>query len=323
MKKETKSAPKGYYFTKSGNLVKGRLTKDAEERGARLSDPKDKQRSKIPPVTQYNEGIDENAEKWNKLSDDQKLDLLLGVFKDSDEAEKYVEFKWNDLPDVATQNMHLGEDLDVGHQDNEPGMLKKDLYVVAKYALELCKMLDKYEGDVEVDFPHWWQSKVIKARDYISKAKHYLDGEENVVEEGEKTTPWEVISHESAKDDTGQTFFKVVAKIHGVEVEEEYYTKNNQPLGDESLKRFVTSSYAHDANIKRVKDDEDHLDEIEMKASETFDPNGKEIHTIIPYYSGTGVRHRYIRSFYNLSDARAYAKEEIGGGYDIITNTIS
>ena len=51
---ETKGAPKGHYFTKSGNLVKGRLTKDARERGARLSDPKDKQRSKIPPVTQYN-----------------------------------------------------------------------------------------------------------------------------------------------------------------------------------------------------------------------------------------------------------------------------
>lgn len=52
---ETKSAPAGHYFTKSGNLVKGRLTKDAEERGARKSDPKDKQRSKVPPVTQYSE----------------------------------------------------------------------------------------------------------------------------------------------------------------------------------------------------------------------------------------------------------------------------
>ena len=53
---ETKGAPSGHYFTASGNLVKGRLTKAAREKGARLSDPKDKQRSKIPPVTQYNEG---------------------------------------------------------------------------------------------------------------------------------------------------------------------------------------------------------------------------------------------------------------------------
>ena len=57
LKGETKGAPKGHYFTKSGNLVKGRLTKDAREKGARLSDPKDKQRSKVPPVTQYKEQI--------------------------------------------------------------------------------------------------------------------------------------------------------------------------------------------------------------------------------------------------------------------------
>ena len=55
MNKETKTAPDGHYYTKSGNLVKGRLSADAEERGARKSDPKDKQRSKTPPVSQYNE----------------------------------------------------------------------------------------------------------------------------------------------------------------------------------------------------------------------------------------------------------------------------
>mgnify|MGYP003141280394 FL=1 len=52
---ETKSAPSGHYFTKSGNVVKGRLTKDARAKGARKSDPKDKQRSKVPPATQRNE----------------------------------------------------------------------------------------------------------------------------------------------------------------------------------------------------------------------------------------------------------------------------
>ena len=54
-KNETKSAPAGHNFTKSGNLVKGRLTKDARERGARKSDPKDKMRSKVPKATQYAE----------------------------------------------------------------------------------------------------------------------------------------------------------------------------------------------------------------------------------------------------------------------------
>ena len=52
---ETKEAPAGHYFTKSGNLVKGTMSADAKERGARKSDPKDNQRSKVPPVSQYKE----------------------------------------------------------------------------------------------------------------------------------------------------------------------------------------------------------------------------------------------------------------------------
>ncbi len=74
----------------------------------------------------------------------------------------------------------IKEDLDVGHQDDEPQMLKSDLYRIAKYAAELYKMMDKYDQGGEVDFPHWWQGKVIKARDYMVAAKHYLDGEEKV-----------------------------------------------------------------------------------------------------------------------------------------------
>jgi len=75
---------------------------------------------------------------------------------------------------------YIDEDLDVGHQDDEPHMLKKDLYRIAKYASELYKMVDKYDQGGEVDFPHWWQSKVIKAKDMMISAKHYLDGEEKI-----------------------------------------------------------------------------------------------------------------------------------------------
>ena len=52
---DTKEAPPGTYFTRTGNLVKGRLTKAAKAKGARETDPKDAQRSKVPPVTQRNE----------------------------------------------------------------------------------------------------------------------------------------------------------------------------------------------------------------------------------------------------------------------------
>jgi hypothetical protein len=72
----------------------------------------------------------------------------------------------------------MQEDLDLGHQDNEPHMLKADLYRIGKYAMELYQMVDEFEaGSEEVDFPHWWQSKIIKSKDALVGAKHYLDFE--------------------------------------------------------------------------------------------------------------------------------------------------
>ena len=72
-----------------------------------------------------------------------------------------------------------GGDLDIGHQDDEPDMLKQYAYDIAHYAAKLYKQLDKYDKmDGEVDFPNWWQSKVILAKDYIAKAQHYLEFEE-------------------------------------------------------------------------------------------------------------------------------------------------
>jgi len=72
---------------------------------------------------------------------------------------------------------YIDEDLDLGHEDNEPHMLKGDLYRIGKYAMELYQMVDEFEGQGEVDFPHWWQAKIINAREAIESAKHYLDFE--------------------------------------------------------------------------------------------------------------------------------------------------
>jgi len=74
---------------------------------------------------------------------------------------------------------HEGGDLDVGHQDDEPNMLKKDIYDIVVNAAKLYKQIHKYDqSDGEVDFPHWWQSKIIKAKDYVGAAQHYLEAEE-------------------------------------------------------------------------------------------------------------------------------------------------
>jgi hypothetical protein len=72
-------------------------------------------------------------------------------------------------------------DLDVGHQDDEPRMLKKDIYNMGKYAMEIYKKLDRYDDmEGEVDFPHWWQSKLTKAKSMLQSAHDYLDGEEKM-----------------------------------------------------------------------------------------------------------------------------------------------
>ena len=70
------------------------------------------------------------------------------------------------------------ENISVGHVDDEPGMLKQYAFDTAEYAVKLYKLLHHYEQmEDHVDFPNWWQHKVMMAREYISKATHYLEFE--------------------------------------------------------------------------------------------------------------------------------------------------
>jgi hypothetical protein len=100
----------------------------------------------------------------------------------------------------------MGEDLDVGHQDDEPGMLKNELARAAKMAAMLYKKVDNYSNTgSEVDFPQWWQSKIIKAKDYLQSAYDYLDGEESVAQidamQMEEKDPLDVVvSEKKGKD---------------------------------------------------------------------------------------------------------------------------
>ena len=137
----------------------------------------------LPAEKPLDENLDDKAKvywmqqlkqgKIDKLPADPKAAFLKQMMDDEiqDDIRKY------------RQERGLEEDLDVGHQDDEPNMLKSDLYRIAKYAMELYKMMDKYDDmPVEVDFPHWWQSKVTKAKDMIASAHHYLEGEEQVAQ---------------------------------------------------------------------------------------------------------------------------------------------
>ena len=82
--------------------------------------------------------------------------------------------------DAAIQKAkgEMKEDIDLGHEDNEPHMIKGELYQIGKYAMKLYATLEELEetGE-EIDFPAWWQSKVTTAKNMMSSAKHYLDFE--------------------------------------------------------------------------------------------------------------------------------------------------
>jgi hypothetical protein len=82
--------------------------------------------------------------------------------------------------DAAIQKAkgEVKEDIDLGHEDNEPHMIKGELYQIGKYAMKLYATLEELEetGE-EIDFPAWWQSKITTAKNMMSGAKHYLDFE--------------------------------------------------------------------------------------------------------------------------------------------------
>lgn len=77
----------------------------------------------------------------------------------------------------ALQDKELAEDFDIGHQDDEPNMLKAELYKLLVATTQLYKMLSTFKGKEEVDFPQWWQAKIIQAADNVKSAKDYLEFE--------------------------------------------------------------------------------------------------------------------------------------------------
>jgi hypothetical protein len=74
----------------------------------------------------------------------------------------------------------------VGHVDDEPSMIRNDLYKIGKYSVELYRMLGEIPNG---DLPNWWTNKIARASEYISAAKHYLEAE--------------LHSHEQMKSDPG------------------------------------------------------------------------------------------------------------------------
>ena len=128
--------------------------------------------------------VAENTMETDKLKEAVKAALMNEKANFSKEYDDNPALKGGqkNLPDSLQKAIIGGkedieEDLDLGHEDNEPHMVKADLYKIGKYAMELYQMVDQFEGQGEVDFPAWWQSKITKACVMISSAKHYLEFE--------------------------------------------------------------------------------------------------------------------------------------------------
>ena len=122
---------------------------------------------------------------------------------DSDPALKGGQ---KNLPDglqkaIISKAKPANEDLDLGHEDNEPHMIKGELYRIGKYAMELYQMVDGFEEmGGEIDFPAWWQSKITTAMNNMVSAKHYLDFE---TKEPEIDAAVDVIDASDALDNVG------------------------------------------------------------------------------------------------------------------------
>ena len=136
----------------------------------------------------------------------------------------------------------MQEDLDIGHTDNEPHMLKADLYRAGKYAMELYQMIDKFEGKGEVDFPHWFQSKIIKSKDYLVSAKHWLDFETKEPEiDAMVDVAQDVEAINEFDDESMKAYGDAVKKAYGVKDSKYTVIRTGGSVGDKSFKEEFDS----------------------------------------------------------------------------------
>jgi hypothetical protein len=129
-----------------------------------------------------NEDIDlDHKVKYSKSNDTYQVwlgDEIVTDFATEERAENEAK-RLNHLQDIKRlDKAQMKEDIDLGHEDNEPHMIKGELYRIGKYAMELYAMAEELEETgQEIDFPSWWQSMITDSASKMVKAKHYLDFE--------------------------------------------------------------------------------------------------------------------------------------------------
>jgi len=117
-----------------------------------------------------------DSERSKKQYMDQQLKRLSDLKKRQEDKERLLKLQQKLYQD--RMNPLMREDIDLGHEDNEPHMIKGDLYRIGKYAMELYAIAEELEETgQEIDFPAWWQAMITDAATKMVKAKHYLDFE--------------------------------------------------------------------------------------------------------------------------------------------------
>ena len=143
-----------------------------------------KKYGKDAEAVMYGRATNQAKKQSESMKNPKLTELIKDALKNPKKADLNKDGKLSDYEEkrgaAIEKNLkeeNIGEDIDLGHQDNEPGMLKAELYHIGSYAMELYKVMDDLEGMGEIDFPAWWQSKITTAKNMISSAKHYLEFE--------------------------------------------------------------------------------------------------------------------------------------------------
>ena len=183
--KKNKRALVKQYGKDAEAVMYGRATNQAKKQTESMGNSKlremIKDALKNPKKADLNESTSEHIVKYSKPNNTYQVwlgDEIVTDFATKERADSEAK-RLNALQDGkrVDKAQDISEDLDLGHEDNEPGMLKAELYHIGSYAMELYKMMDDLEGQGEVDFPAWWQAKITTAKNNISGAKHYLEFE--------------------------------------------------------------------------------------------------------------------------------------------------
>ena len=210
-----------------------------------------------------------------------------------------------DLEDADYESPELEEDIDLGHQDNEPHMIKAELYRIGKYAMELYQMLDGFEGEMEVDFPAWWQAKLTTAMNNMVSAKHYLDFE---IKEPEIDAAVDAMTGEEPE----------------MEPEMEPQVMTVDLVGDEDEIEEIGMIHDPKGYKKSEPNPKDKIYTKEYKGDGVYDilKNGEKIKTI---KGGEGEANAYINKLKKELEeglSKGYWKEKIPGGMDESYDTL-